>query len=83
VLRSGQGAVANGGAAIGGLNYSTLTDVFKAGNLQSTQTCARDVTNQIAAPSRATATGEQRRKRLLSGLRFEERKDFDHRSGGH
>lgn len=53
----GQGAVANGGAAIGGLNYSTLTDVFKAGNLQSTQTCARDVTNQIAAPSRATATG--------------------------
>jgi hypothetical protein len=53
----GQGAVANGGAAIGGLNYSTLTDIFKAGNLKSTQTCARDVTNQISAPSRATAIG--------------------------
>jgi hypothetical protein len=53
----GQGAVANGGAAIGGLNYSTLTDIFRAGNLQSTQTCARDVANQISAPSRASAMG--------------------------
>lgn len=53
----GQGPVANGGAAIGGYNYSPLTDIFKAGNLQTTQTCARDVSNQISAPSSSVAVG--------------------------
>jgi hypothetical protein len=53
----GQGPVANGGAAIGGFNYSPLTDIFKAGNLQTTQTCERDVKNQISAPSSSVAVG--------------------------
>lgn len=53
----GQGPVGSGGAAIGGFNYSPLTDIFKAGNLQTTQVCARDVNNQISAPSSAVAFG--------------------------
>lgn len=53
----GQGPVANGGAAIGGYNYSPLTDIFQAGNLKATQTCARDVSDQISAPSGSVAVG--------------------------
>ncbi|MEN9825710.1 MAG: hypothetical protein RI953_1455 [Pseudomonadota bacterium] len=55
----GQGPVANGGAAIGGYNYSPITDIFTAGNLQTTQTCARDVASQISAPATAIAVGGQ------------------------
>lgn len=53
----GQGPVGSGGAAIGGFNYSPFTDIFKAGNLQTTQTCARDVNNQISAPASSIAVG--------------------------
>lgn len=56
-VTGGQGAMASGGAAIGGYNYSPISDVFAAGNLQTIQACARDVSTQISAPSNATASG--------------------------